>query len=864
MRSGYIPTDADLTGALVEQQSLFRSKAVRLLPVHESRVRSEVQVAPASGSSRLDLTPVVKSRVNSLPPPMTAEPVAKAAALDSSDAFGGLAALGAGFHKPGDDLGKEDKKETASSSADEAAAAAAAAAAPPRTYDELMDEFSLHQYIIRHGKTIINTPEFESFKRKNQAIWGAVQSINKLLEDLLASYAVPFAYVDGHRVVELAEHELMKPTRQQLLGCLLNQDTVGPVIARPGQRYKGKNGLRAAVVKIQATVRMSRLRKQYALARIGVRSVVLIQSTWRTFAAGRAMRAKLAALYAERTERWEKMQKDFRENWSRFEGHDHIVVHVNSLSFDLQQRRTMPDLVIRENGQMSRLCDIAKSNVEVVYVAPYQLHDDLLQYYNKLLQIGGITHPHMRYRILYPENHARFPAHMSLSQLILYSPRCLKKLKNLVKGKRAYLQPGVVSQFERTLALELNIPMMGPDPDVADLFSTKTGAKAVFAAADVGTAPSVQMDLFSTEAIFRGLAKIVATNLDVPRWIFKIDDEFGGRGHAYFDVATLPSYESLMEEKRNSTKIWDHPTVLEAVTRQLAEDLAATVPEKVVICHPRLYRNWHQYEAVFQRVGGLIEACPQVITGSPSINLFISPDGRVTILNSHDQFFSQPYSFAGALFPQTSVPFPALRDASLAVARQLAGRGVIGFVGIDYVVFKEGNDLRLWACDINIRPTDTCNSYRFFNFALQGTFDQMTGEYRTPAGPNNTPVPRIYAMADFLNQPSLATIQYNVFFGLCRQRGITFDLQEKVGTIFNIMDNLSRGYLGVICTGDSAVTALSEICNCLSFIQNQAADIDQATKADKDSRLQAKSFRSVLSVCRSMLEQATALQQQQQ
>jgi hypothetical protein len=39
------------------------------------------------------------------------------------------------------------------------------------------------------------------------------------------------------------------------------------------------------------------------------------------------------------------------------------------------------------------------------------------------------------------------------------------------------------------------------------------------------------------------LAQLVTENLDVTRWLFKLDDEFDGRGIAYLDIAEhLPCY----------------------------------------------------------------------------------------------------------------------------------------------------------------------------------------------------------------------------------------------------------------------------------------------------------------------------------
>ena len=66
-----------------------------------------------------------------------------------------------------------------------------------RSYNELMDVFSLHQFIIRKGKVLDQTPEFISFKRTYIAQWGSVSYIIHLLEKFLSTYQIDIAYIDG-------------------------------------------------------------------------------------------------------------------------------------------------------------------------------------------------------------------------------------------------------------------------------------------------------------------------------------------------------------------------------------------------------------------------------------------------------------------------------------------------------------------------------------------------------------------------------------------------------------------------------------------------------------------------------------------
>ena len=53
----------------------------------------------------------------------------------------------------------------------------------------------------------------------------------------------------------------------------------------------------------------------------------------------------------------------------------------------------------------------------------------------KILEIGSIDASSNRVQFIVPENIDRFPNHFSLTQLLLYSPKMLKRLKSMIKGK---------------------------------------------------------------------------------------------------------------------------------------------------------------------------------------------------------------------------------------------------------------------------------------------------------------------------------------------------------------------------------------------------------------------------------------------
>jgi len=50
------------------------------------------------------------------------------------------------------------------------------------------------------------------------------------------------------------------------------------------------------------------------------------------------------------------------------------------------------------------------------------------------------------------------------------------------------------------------------------------------------------------------LSRLIINNLDVNVWIFKIDDEFGARGHAMLDVEQLKTVIELRKRKVEMTE----------------------------------------------------------------------------------------------------------------------------------------------------------------------------------------------------------------------------------------------------------------------------------------------------------------------
>ena len=128
-----------------------------------------------------------------------------------------------------------------------------------------MDQFSLHQIMIRKGEILDTTPEFISFKRTYLNKWGSVSFILHCIQRLLQESGVELAYVEGRKVAMLAgtEMDLKKPSKEELYDCINNKDEVSSRIRIPSLMFKGQEGPILAATVIQKNWRTHKARVAY-------------------------------------------------------------------------------------------------------------------------------------------------------------------------------------------------------------------------------------------------------------------------------------------------------------------------------------------------------------------------------------------------------------------------------------------------------------------------------------------------------------------------------------------------------------------------------------------------------------------------
>ena len=60
--------------------------------------------------------------------------------------------------------------------------------------------------------------------------------------------------------------------------------------------------------------------------------------------------------------------------------------------------------------------------------------------------------------------------------------------------------------------------------------------------------PISSVDIYDEQEFYLSLAKLIAHNLYVHTWIFKIDDEGNGRGHGYLNMDHIKQLQALRKK----------------------------------------------------------------------------------------------------------------------------------------------------------------------------------------------------------------------------------------------------------------------------------------------------------------------------
>jgi hypothetical protein len=400
------------------------------------------------------------------------------------------------------------------------------------------------------------------------------------------------------------------------------------------------------------------------------------------------------AIREEERKRHAELMYALGQEWFHMRQQRRVEIHICSNSIATSRRKSMIGYKALQASQIGRAFRLLDKRVDIIFVAPRALHEDIVDYYSKIMQYRGVRNPAGRFQVITPEID-NVTDGMCLTQALLCSNRALRRLKKLVGGRTAVVVPDVVSHAELKLCSHLGLPMLSAGPRNLTLLSSKSNAKRLVSLAELPAGPWA-VDIYDEDEFYVSLSELVVRHPEVRHWVFKIDDEKNSRGHAYIDLAQLRSVADVLRSAQaNAARATASATSMGVAVETNAEDveqvqqaLRKHLPRKVVICNRRAYPDFGAWLAESKRVGMVVQAVPENLLSQTSVHLQIDPDGSTNILGTSEAVCSQPFIRAASWYPHTRGSWQILREVGTRMGRVLAGKGLVGFASVDVVFFE--------------------------------------------------------------------------------------------------------------------------------------------------------------------------------
>ncbi|MFN2491234.1 MAG: peptide ligase PGM1-related protein [Actinomycetota bacterium] len=435
------------------------------------------------------------------------------------------------------------------------------------------------------------------------------------------------------------------------------------------------------------------------------------------------------------------------------------LVVCPSISFPAVELRKITGIQHYEERLLFVSLRLRDPGMRLVYITSMPIDPEVVDYY-----LGFLPEPDDARRRLHLVT-VGDPEPRALSAKLLERRDLIDRIRVLAGDPScAYLLPFNVTSWEAALADLLGLRVFGPRPELSPLGS-KSGARRLARAAGVDVVDGEE-DLWSVEAIEEAVSGLLRRRAGARAVVIKLNNGFSGQGNA------------ILEAGQACSPLQESP-----ITFCAAEE------------------SWSSFERKIASGGAVIEELIRLpgVT-SPSVQMCILPGGEVQLLSTHDQILGGPDDqvYLGCRFPARPEYRSLIQELGLRIADALAGRGVVGPFGVDFLVAPDGDGRRAYLSEINLRMGGTTHPFTMAQLITGGAYEPSSGEL-TVDGDSV-----VYLATDNLKSDGYVGLKPRAVMDAVAASGLAFDASSRSGVTLHLLGALPRfGKFGAMCLGSS-------------------------------------------------------------
>ncbi len=432
------------------------------------------------------------------------------------------------------------------------------------------------------------------------------------------------------------------------------------------------------------------------------------------------------------------------------------MVVLPSLSFPAAELAKIAGIDHYEERLLCTVLLLDRPDVRLVYLTSEPVDPAIVDYYLGFLAdpAGARTRLHL---VTAAETGPR-----PLTQKLLQRPEVVAEVRRLLPSDgSAALLPFNVTAGEWALAASLGLALDGPPLDRVALGS-KTGSRRVARRAGVAVLEGEEA-LFSVEEVASAVERLRRRGAAIAT-VVKLNDGFSGQGNALVGLAGP------------SRPLADMPTTFCAGGE-----------------------SWPSFGPKIAAEGAIVEEVLDSSLASPSVQLRINSEGAVAVVSTHDQVLGGPghQVYLGCRFPADASYRSLISAAALAVGEVLASEGVIGPLGIDFLVAGDPAAPEVFLSEINLRMGGTTHPFWMARLATAGHYDAGRGELMVGGRP------RCYVATDNLKRAGLVGRSPAEVIEAVDSAGLSFDRATGTGVTLHLLGALTRyGKMGATCIAE--------------------------------------------------------------